>query len=103
MSRSKWKGFYINSNYSNILNEGNVAQKYIWSRNSIITEEFLGKTVLIYNGKLFVSVKITREKLGYKFGEFSFSRKIKENIFYHVKNKKKKKKKKFKICLNKKI
>lgn len=94
MSRAKWKGFYINSNYSNILSDESINQKYIWSRNSIITEDFLGKTVLIYNGKIFVSVKITREKLGYKFGEFSFSRKIKDRTLEHVKNKQKKKKEK---------
>jgi small subunit ribosomal protein S19 len=93
MSRAKWKGFYINSNYSNILNTDSVTQKYIWSRNSIITEEFLDKTVLIYNGKSFISVKITREKLGYKFGEFSFTRKIKDRTLEHAKKKQKVKKK----------
>jgi small subunit ribosomal protein S19 len=94
MSRAKWKGFYLNSNYSNILNGESVNQKQIWSRNSIITEDFLGKTVLIYNGKSFISVKITREKIGYKFGEFSFTRKIKDRTLEHVKSKQKGKKNK---------
>jgi len=48
----------------------------------------LGQTVFVYNGKEFKNVVITREKLGFKFGEFSFNRK------YNVKQKSLKKKKK---------
>lgn len=86
MSRAKWKGMYcpvltvtnkkINNNESKIK---------IWSRNSVIPVKFLNKTVWVYTGKIFRKVIITKEKLGYKFGEFSFTR---------VKNQKKKVKKK---------
>jgi len=41
----------------------------------------------VHNGKEFKNVVVTREKLGYKFGEFSFTRK------YNVKQKLAKKKK----------
>jgi ribosomal protein S19 len=34
----------------------------------------VGKKVLVYNGKNFKQVKVTREKVGFKFGEFSFTR-----------------------------
>jgi len=36
----------------------------------------------VHNGKEFKNVVVTREKLGYKFGEFSFTRKykVKQNL-----------------------
>ena len=34
----------------------------------------IGKTVLVHNGKEFKKLLITREKIGFKFGEFVFTR-----------------------------
>jgi len=34
----------------------------------------IGKNVFIYNGKVFKKVSITREKVGYKFGDFCSTR-----------------------------
>lgn len=87
MGRSSWKGPFVDSS---ILRENQNKPKKnfkIWSRNSVIPEFLLGQTVLVHNGKEFKNVAITREKLGYKFGEFSFTRK------YNVKQKLVKKKK----------
>jgi len=78
MSRSVWKGFYI---YSKVLN---LKKNKVWSRNSVIPFCLLGKKVLVYNGKSFRQIKITREKVGFKFGEFSFTR-----SFFKAKIKKK--------------
>ena len=72
MSRSIWKGFYITKN---LLKKTNKNFFKVWNRNSVIPSFFLRKTVLVYNGKLFHKVYITREKVGYKFGEFSLTRK----------------------------
>ncbi|KAK1295593.1 hypothetical protein QJS10_CPA16g00893 [Acorus calamus] len=47
----------------------------IWSRRSCIIPEFVGRTVLIHNGRSFVRCKITEGKVGHKFGEFAFTRK----------------------------
>jgi len=57
----------------------------IWCRNSVIPSKFVNKVVWVYNGKTFRKLVVTKEKLGFKFGEFSFTR---------VKNQKKKTKKK---------
>ena len=68
MSRSIWKGPYINTNIINT--------KKIYSRNSVITSSFINKRIFIYNGKNLIPVIINREKVGFKFGELSFTRKI---------------------------
>jgi len=73
MSRSAWKAAFISKN---ILKKSSKTKNVkIWSRNSAIPSFFLGKTVLVHNGKQFNKVVITREKIGYKFGEFSLTRK----------------------------
>lgn len=43
-------------------------------RNIIITPEMIGWKVFIYNGKEFISVQISEEMLGHRFGEFSLTR-----------------------------
>ena len=55
-------------------------------KNSVIPEFMINKTVLVHNGKEFKNVTVTREKVGFKFGEFSVTRK------YNVKTKTLKKK-----------
>jgi small subunit ribosomal protein S19 len=90
MTRSIWKGpfidfFLLRKKY--IKNKQNFK---IWSRRSSIPEFFIGKTVQIYNGKVFKKILITREKIGYKFGDFSFTK----NFSYKIKKKIKIKKKK---------
>ncbi len=75
MSRSVWKGFYISKS---ILKKINITKKNyfrIWDRSSAIPSFLIGKTALVYNGKYFHKVFITLEKVGYKFGEFSLTRK----------------------------
>ena len=73
MSRSIWKGPYV---ASHILknSESGIKSFQIWSRNSVISEFLIGNTVLVHNGKEFKNVTITREKVGFKFGEFSLTR-----------------------------
>ena len=88
MGRSLWKGPFISSA---ILRRSRTESKNnfkIWSRNSVIPEFLLGQTVLVHNGKEFKKIVVAREKLGFKLGEFSFTRK------YNVKQKLVKKKKK---------
>ncbi len=84
MSRSKWKFHYIHNSIlrlSNILDfDFNNHQKIrkmkkIWSRSSTIPSFLLGATVWVHNGKEFKKVLITEDKIGYKFGEFSTTRK----------------------------
>jgi len=69
MSRSKWKGNFIDQSVLKV-SDNSKKQIKIWSRRSVIPSFLIGSTVLIYNGKEFKKVAITREKIGFKFGEF---------------------------------
>jgi small subunit ribosomal protein S19 len=76
MRRSKWKGNFIDNSIIKLSNQSKKQLK-IWSRRSVIPAFLIGVTVLIYNGKEFKKVKITREKVGFKFGEFCTTRRYK--------------------------
>ena len=45
-----------------------------WSRRSTILPQFVGLTFAVYNGKKFVSVLVSEDMVGHKFGEFSPTR-----------------------------
>lgn len=80
MSRSKWKFHYIHNSIlrlTNVLENDKKTRKMkkIWSRSSTIPSFLLGATVWVHNGKEFKKVIITEDKIGYKFGEFSTTRK----------------------------
>ena len=85
MSRSKWKG-----SFTDIVNNSTLKKNpiYIWSRRSTVPVSLINKTVFIYNGLSFKKVLITREKVGFKFGEFAKTRKYNNKY----KNSKKQKK-----------
>jgi len=72
MSRSLWKGLFIDPKL--LKNKKQKANSKIWSRSSVIPSSLIGETVFVHNGKEFKRVSITREKIGFKFGEFSFTR-----------------------------
>lgn len=75
MSRSKWKGPFVKSSLISYQEKSKKVKNIkIWSRNSIIPFSIVGQQVSIHNGKDFIKIKITREKVGYRFGEFSFTR-----------------------------
>lgn len=78
MSRSIWKGLFFTFKVLNL------KKNKIWSRSSTIPSCLIGKKVLVHNGKNFRQIKITREKVGFKFGEFCFTR-----AFFRAKIKKK--------------
>ena len=70
MSRSSWKGNFLKKH---ILKKKSIK---VWSRNSSIPFHMLEQIVSVYNGKEFKKIYISREKIGYKFGAFSFTRKF---------------------------
>lgn len=47
---------------------------YIYNRGSIITSIFLNKRVYIHNGMIFIPVFIKQTMIGFKFGEFAYTR-----------------------------
>ncbi len=85
MSRSVWK---IPVNLNENFRKFNKKIK-ITKRNCLIPSDFLNKKISIYNGKVFVNIFIDRNKIGYKFGEFVYTRKP---CIYKTKNNIKKKK-----------
>ena len=81
MSRSLWKGPFIENN---VLRKVKKVEKIknqtyklvrIWSRNSVIFRTFVGLNFEIYNGKKFISLLIKKNMVGLKFGEFVPTRK----------------------------
>lgn len=78
MSRSIWKGPFLDKFLVFQKKQKNLTK--IWSRRSVISSQMLGKTVLVHNGKDFKRILITREKLGFKYGEFAFTRKTKKIV-----------------------
>lgn len=51
-------------------------RKTIYNRSLIITKEDIGKSFRIHQGKKFFNLDITEDIVGYKFGEFSYSRRL---------------------------
>lgn len=91
MVRSTWKNYFIDFALIKQLKQ----QKkvfYIWSRRSTIIESFVNKIVFVYNGKKFDKLIITPEMIGFKFGDFIFTKKRGKIIHKIIKTKKKSKK-----------
>ena len=92
MSKSKWKQPFLK--ISLIKDIFLKKTKKVFSKSSTIPSLLLYQTVQVYNGKTFKSINITREKIGFKFGEFVKTRKSKKVILLDKKSKKPKKPKK---------
>ena len=73
MSRAKWKGSFIAKHLLR-KNTYKFDKIKIWSRNSVIPFFLIDKTVIVHNGKIFKKLYISREKVGFKFGEFIFTK-----------------------------
>ena len=78
MGRSISKGPYVEEK---LLKKVTAMQKQrdrkpikTWSRRSTVTPEFVGLTMMIHNGKSFISTFITENMVGHKLGEFSPTR-----------------------------
>jgi ribosomal protein S19 len=72
MSRSKWKGPFLDKVFlkSSVLKN---PRFQAWSRRSVLTSNLIGKKIFIHNGQNFKPIIITREKIGFKLGEFALS------------------------------
>ena len=78
MSRSLKKGPYIHFKLEKRVMEnveaGKKAVIKTWSRASMISPDFVGQTIAVYNGKTFVPVYVNENMVGHKLGEFSPTR-----------------------------
>jgi len=72
-------------------------------RGSIITEDMLGKTIDIYNGVKYFPLTLVYEMIGYKLGDFIFTKRRSKEIHLDNKIATKKHKKQFKVKGKKKI
>jgi len=66
MSRSIWK--------SNFIEPSILIKDKVWTRRSVIPSFLVGKSVSVHYGNGFKKITITREKVGFKFGSFSYTR-----------------------------
>jgi small subunit ribosomal protein S19 len=82
MTRSIWKGPYIDPSLIKFMQRKDFLEKEspkfkkIWSRRSCILPQFVGFFAQIYNGKKWISLKITEDMVGHKFGEFASTRTV---------------------------
>jgi small subunit ribosomal protein S19 len=78
MSRSLKKPLYINEKLLKKIEKANKEGKKgafkTWARDSVISPQMIGHTLLIHNGKKFLSRQITQEMVGHKIGVFAPTR-----------------------------
>lgn len=78
MARSLKKGPYVyyklERKVARNVDSGKKKVVKTWSRSSMITPDFVGQTIGVYNGRQFVPVYITENMVGHKLGEFSPTR-----------------------------
>ena len=85
MTRSTWKGPFIDNCFIRLLRDSSRKNLRIWSRRSSIVPELIKKRVFIYNGRYFVRLSVAENMIGHRFGEFA---KTRRNVV-HKKQKKK--------------
>jgi len=59
----------------NISKSGRYVNTYIFNKSLTVLKGFIGFNITVYKGNLFRRVYITRYLLGYKFGEFTNTKK----------------------------
>ncbi|PCJ95886.1 MAG: 30S ribosomal protein S19 [Zetaproteobacteria bacterium] len=78
MSRSVWKGPFVEKNILKKVEEARASGKNTviktWSRRSTILPNMIGLTFGVHNGKKFIPVLVTDQMIGHKLGEFSPTR-----------------------------
>ncbi len=78
MSRSSKKGPYVDQKLlKKVIIQKNKNIKEViktWARASQIPPEFVGHTLAVHNGRIFINVFITEVMVGHRLGEFSPTR-----------------------------
>ena len=89
MSRSTKKGPYVDENLLKKIEQMNASgQKKViktWARSSVITPEFVGHTIAVYNGKKFIPVYLAESMVGHRLGEFAPTRFFRGHGVAHTK------------------
>lgn len=83
MSRSTKKGPFVDEKLLMKVQKSTMSndKKPIktWARRSVITPDFVGVTLSVYNGKKFIPVYVTENMVGHKVGEFAPTRTFKKH------------------------
>ena len=78
MARSQKKGPYVDEKlFKKVMHAketGATMPIRTWARRCTIVPEFVGHKFAIHNGKAFIEVLVTEDKVGHKLGEFSITR-----------------------------
>ncbi|MEE9167373.1 MAG: 30S ribosomal protein S19 [Candidatus Neomarinimicrobiota bacterium] len=77
MSRSLKKGPSVDEKLLKKIEKMSEGKKRViktWSRQCVITPEFVGHTLAVHNGKHFMPVFISENMVGHKLGEFAPTR-----------------------------
>ncbi len=78
MSRSSKKGPYVDPKLlRKVLIQKNTGDKSpikTWARASQIPPDFVGHTLAVHNGRIFVPVYVVEGMVGHRLGEFSLTR-----------------------------
>lgn len=78
MARSAKKGPYIDEKLLKKVmtqkQDGSRGVIKTWARSSQIPPEFVGHTLAIHNGRIFVNVLISESMVGHRLGEFAPTR-----------------------------
>ena len=78
MARSLKKGPFVHFKLRRKIDAMNESGKNTvvktWSRASMITPDFVGKTIAVHNGRQFIPVFITENMVGHRLGEFAPTR-----------------------------
>lgn len=78
MSRSSKKGPFIDPKLIKKIERqkqtGEKSAIKTWSRASVISPDFVGHTLAVHNGRIFVNVYVQENMVGHKLGEFAPTR-----------------------------
>ena len=78
MARAVWKGPFVEESLIKKVDKYKNDPKKIpiktWSRKSTIIPDFVAVCFLIYIGKKYISITISEDMVGHKFGEFAPTR-----------------------------
>ncbi len=78
MSRSVKKGPYVAerllARVERQKRTGNREPLKTWARDCTVVPEFVGHTLLVHNGRIFLKLFVTEDMVGHKLGEFAPTR-----------------------------
>jgi small subunit ribosomal protein S19 len=84
MARSLKKGAFIDSHLLKKVKDAGATSKKTaiktWSRRSTIAPDFVGTTIAVHNGKIFIPVFISENMVGHKLGEFAQTRTFRGHV-----------------------